>query len=116
MYTKLRIVGYRPCLNGFVPLVLPTTVSALYFIVTFTPFGDTADLVYSQLDNASLIQVSSLFGITFIRMLMLWFATLLYDLLDSRTLYSIPLTFSHTKGIRLLFHTPFIFLLSVSLS
>lgn len=74
-------------MNGFVPLILPTTASTLYFLMSFTPLGDTADFVYSQMDNASLIQVSSLFGITGIRILIFWFATLLYDLVESQPLY-----------------------------
>ena len=76
--------GFRPWINGFVPLVLPTTACTLYYFVSLTLLGDTADFAYSQLDNASLIQISSLFGIAAVRFFVLWFAAVVYDLVDAR--------------------------------
>jgi hypothetical protein len=42
-------------LGFFVTLPLPTLVTALYFILYFTPVGDIASPAYSQIDNGSVM-------------------------------------------------------------
>lgn len=39
-------------------LVFPTLVTAIYFILYFTPIGDIVSPSYSQIDNTSVMMVS----------------------------------------------------------
>jgi apolipoprotein N-acyltransferase len=63
--------------------------AAVYFALYFTPIGDVTNPGYTQVENSSVMMLSSLFGINFVNFLLHWVAALAhYFTLKDETKYS----------------------------